>query len=114
MSRPTKRNLIATLIIIVGLAGSVLGWTYVPIILLPLIPIAAFFGVAVFFTLYPAAPALERAAFGRTAAGRPSAASRPALRLAGAAAAASPGGPGPVRRPPARDTAPRPAPRASG
>jgi probable Rubsico expression protein CbbX len=114
MSRLTKRNFIASLIIIVGLAGAVLGWTYVPIILLPLIPIAAFFAVAVFFTLYPAAPALERAAFGRTAAGRPSPSSRPVLRPPGAAAAASPGGPSPSRRPLARDTAPRPAPRSGG
>jgi len=110
LARPllTKRNLIAALLIIAVLAVSVLAWPYVPLALSPIIPLFAFVGIAAVLNVYLTIPSLPR-----TAAGRPSAASRPALRLAGAAAAASPG-PGPVRRPPARDTAPRPAPRASG
>ena len=94
MSRPTKRNLIAALIIIVGLIASSLAWSYLPIVLFPLIPLLAFLGVAVFLTLYPAIPGQVQ-----TAAGRP-----PSVRLATASS------PAPGRRvqraqaPPRQDT----------
>ena len=98
MSRPTKRNLIATLIIIVGLIASSLAWSYLPIVLFPLIPLLAFLGVAVFLTLYPAIPGPVQ-----TAAGRP-----PSVRLATASS------PAPGRRGPAREAPPRQAIRGAG
>ncbi len=112
-SRLTKRYLIAALLIVAVLAVSVLAWPYVPMAVSPIIPLFAFAGIALVISRLHIPSILER-----TAAGRPSAAPRPALRLAGAAAAAgpgaaSPGRPGPGRRPLARDTAPRPAPRAN-
>jgi len=93
MSGLTKRNLIAALIIIVGLAASSLAWSYLPIIVVPLIPLLGVFGLAAFLSLYPASPAPVR-----TAAGRP-----PAVRLATASS------PAPGRRVPAREAPRRPA-----
>jgi probable Rubsico expression protein CbbX len=108
MSRPIKRNLVATLIIVVGIAASALGWSYVPLVVLPLIPLLAFLGAAVFLTLYPAGTDPVR-----TAVGRP-----PAVRLAGAGAGPGPGAaaaasPGPGRRVPARGAPPRQAARGA-
>src|SRR5271154_1525887 len=103
MSRLTTRNLVATLIIVVGIAASALGWSYVPLVVLPLIPLLACLGAAVFLTLYPASTDPVR-----TAVGRPPA----AVRLAGGGAAAA-ARPGPGRRVPARQAPPRPAARGA-
>src|SRR5271165_1521783 len=91
MSSLTKRNLIATLIIIAGLTASSLAWSYVPLALFPIIPLLGVFGVAVFLSLYPASPAPVQ----------PAAARSPAARLATASA------PPPGRRVRAREAPPR-------
>ena len=61
----TKRNLIATLIIIVGLTVSLLAWIYVPLVVFPLIPLLGVLGLAVFLSLYPTGTAQVRTAAGR-------------------------------------------------
>ena len=104
MSRPTKRNFIATLIIIVGLTASSLAWSYLPIVLFPLIPLLAFLGVAVFLTLYPASPVPLRTAAGRA----------PGVRLATASSSPGPGRGAPGRRAPAREAPNRQATRGAG
>ena len=52
----TKRNFLATLIVIAGLAASSLAWIYLPLVIWPLLPLAAALGLAVFLSVYPAAP----------------------------------------------------------
>ena len=95
MSRLTKRNFIATLIIIVGLTASSLAWSYLPIVVFPLIPLLGFLGVAVFLTLYPASPVPVQTAAGRS----------PGVRLA-TASSPGPGRGAPGRRSPAREAPP--------
>ena len=95
----TKRNLIATLIIIAGLTVSLLAWFYFPLVVFPLIPLLGVLGLAVFLSLYP--PGTTQV---RTAAG-----GFPAVRIMATA-----GGPAPGLRVPAREAAPRPAGRGAG
>ena len=112
MPRLNKRYLIAALLVVAIVAASVLVWPHVPLPLSPIIPLFAFVGLAVVFTGYIKIPSLQQ----RAAAGRPSAAPRPTLPLAGAAAAASPGPghPGPGRQASVRDAPPRRAARGAG
>src|ERR1700761_1927892 len=98
----TKRNFLATLIVIAGLAASSLAWIYLPLVIWPLLPLAAALGLAVFLSVYPAAPVTAPAGAGRPPAGGSPAARPPTVR--GAAATASPP---PGRRSAARDEPPR-------
>ena len=95
----TKRNLIATLIIIVGLAVSLLAWIYFPLVVFPLIPLLGVLGLAVFLSLYPSGTGPVRTAAG----------GYPAVRIIATA-----GGPAPGLRVPVREAAPRPAGRGAG
>jgi probable Rubsico expression protein CbbX len=92
MSGLTKRNFLATLIVIAGLSASLLGWIYVPLVVWPVIPLLGFLGVAVFLTLYPASPAPAYASAVRGPAGGGAAARGPSG--GGGAAARGPSGGG--------------------
>ena len=94
----TKRNLIATAIIIAGLTVSSLAWFYFPLVVFPLILLLGVLGLAVFLSLYPPGTTQVRTAGGF-----------PAVRIMATA-----GGPAPGRRVPAREAGPRPAARGSG
>jgi probable Rubsico expression protein CbbX len=117
MSGLTQRNLIAALIAIATLIVSSLAWFYIPLVVFPLIPLAGFFGMAVYLSLNPVSPVAVQ-----TAAGRPAAVRRPAAAGGGAAAASGPAGvrlaaassPAPGGWRPARDAPSRQAARGTG
>jgi probable Rubsico expression protein CbbX len=106
MSGLTQRNLIAALIVIATLIVSSLAWFYIPLAVFPLIPLAGFFGMAVYLSLNPVSPVAVQTAAGRPAAvRRPAAAGGPAgVRLA-AASSPAPGGWRPAREAPLRQAA---------
>jgi probable Rubsico expression protein CbbX len=121
MSGLTKRNFLATLIIIAGLAASSLGWIYIPLVVWPMIPLLAVLGVAVFLTLYPASPVPAYANVIRSpAANRPggggggAAARGPAARTPGTRVVKATAAPGPGRGAPPREAPPRLVARGGG